>query len=96
MGWAEQIGQRLQENNEDIAFAYEEITRLEKYVNQMKRGKYAAPISFSISGIGVGMMVNEFTKTPDTVNLGKAKIYVGVAVSSFGVWALGHWIFKWW
>jgi len=88
------MGQRLQENNEDIAAAYEDIKKLEKQITQLKRGQYASPILFSISGFGAGMAVNELIK--NDFNPNRLGIYSGVSLLSFGVWAIGHWLINWW
>jgi len=93
--WAEEMGRRLQENNEDIVIAYEEVKRLEKQISQLKRGQYASPILFSISGLGAGMAFNELTKN-DSFNSSKFGVYAGTSLLSFGVWAVGHWLVNWW
>jgi len=89
------MGQRLQENNEDIAAAYSEITNLEKQLAQLKRGRYAYPAFFSVAGFGMGMAVNELTKD-NLFSISKFGVYAGVSLLSYGIWAIGHWLTNWW
>jgi hypothetical protein len=98
------MGQRLQENNEDLASAYEHLDLLEqqsmafkleaeKYQLQAKRNGL---IGLSFAGVGFGAgtpLLIEGIKSDNQTMLWAG---AGTIIGTSGIWFFGHYIFNWW
>ncbi len=102
--WSDQMGERLQENNEDLAAAYDHLDMLHQQNTLLKNeaetlrkqaGKNGLiGFGFAGAGFGVGMpLLVEGIRTDNQAMLwGGAGSIIGTA----GVWLLGHYVFHWW
>ncbi|GAB6393407.1 MAG: hypothetical protein MdMp014T_2780 [Treponematales bacterium] len=88
-----QVGERLQEANEDLAASYDYMDSIERENKRLKRG---AAIGFCFGAAGC------FGGTPllaEGLRTGDAKLALsGAAViaGTSGIWAAGHFLFHWW
>ncbi len=98
------MGQRLQENNEDLADSYEHLDLLEqqnmlfkldaeKYQRQAKTNGL---IGFAFAGVGFGVGTPLFIEGIRTDNQTMLWAGAGSIAISGAVWAVGHYLFQWW
>jgi hypothetical protein len=88
-----QVGERLQEVNEDLAASYDYVDSIERENKRLKRG---AAIGFCFGGagfLGGTPLLAEGLRTGDVkLALSGAAVIAGTS----GIWAAGHFLFHWW
>jgi hypothetical protein len=98
------MGERLQENNEDLANAYEHLDLLEqqnsafkldaeKYQQQSKRNGL---VGFGFAGIGFGVGTPLLIEGIQSDNQTMLWTGAGTIIGTSGIWLLGHYVFGWW
>ncbi len=102
--WAEQMGERLQKNNEDLAVAYDhlDLLNLHNAVLKIEAEKYRSKaqrnglIGFSFAGVGFGvgtLLLVEGIQHDNQTMLWSGS---GTIIGTTGIWLLGHYVFSWW
>lgn len=102
--WADQMGQRLQENNEDLAAAYDHLDLLnlqnatlkieaEKYWSKAQRNGL---IGFGFAGVGFGVGTPLMIEGIQSDNQTMLWTGAGTIIGTTGIWLLGHYVFHWW
>ncbi len=102
--WADEMGRRLQENNEDLAAAFTNLDALShqnadlklqsaRLQNQARRNGL---IGFGFAGIGFGAGVPLVVEGVQRGNRSMALSGGGVIIGSAGLWLLGRYVFHWW
>jgi hypothetical protein len=102
--WAEQMGQRLQDNNEDLANAYnnlDTLTQQNAYLKQQAAGLQARAgrnglIGFAFAGIGYGVGIPLMVEGIRADNQTMLWSGAGSIIGSTGIWLLGRYVFNWW
>jgi hypothetical protein len=95
--WANRMGERLQENNEDIARAYEQLDAADAYaIKLQKKANRSGPVSISFGLIGGAGLAWGATDAIYSQNSMKAVYGACAGLVTFGLWAIGHWTFDWW
>ncbi len=98
------MGERLQENNEDLTSAYDHLDLLnqqnaalkieaEKYRKQAGRN---AVIGFGFAGVGFGVGTPLLIQGIQTDNQTMLWSGAGTIIGTTGIWLLGHYLFQWW
>jgi uncharacterized phage infection (PIP) family protein YhgE len=102
--WANQMGQRLQENNEDLSAAYDNLDTLSQQNADLKQraaGLQAQAgrsglIGFCFAGIGYGAgmpLILEGIRADNQTMLWSG---AGAIIGSTGIWLLGRYLCGWW
>ncbi len=102
--WAEQMGERLHENNEDLASAYDHLDLLEQQNNVFKieaekyqrQSKRNGLIGFSFAGVGFCVGTPFLIEGIQSDNQTMLWTGAGTIIGTSGIWLLGHYVFDWW
>jgi hypothetical protein len=102
--WAAQMGERLRENNEDLALAYQNIDTLSRQnadlkLQTEKMRKQAARngiIGFGFAGAGFGAGIPLMAEGVRDNNHAMTWAGAGTLVGTAGIWLLGHFLLEWW
>jgi chromosome segregation ATPase len=103
-GWSQQIGDRLQFNNEDLAAAYDDLDMLDKQNADLKiqstrlkeQARRNGFIGFAFGGVGFGAGVPLMAEGMKAGNSAMMWTGASAVIGTTGIWLLGHYVFNWW
>jgi hypothetical protein len=98
----DQMGARMQESNEWLAAAYDDLDSADAKIAMLKVSleiKTAQvrliPVSFAFGtafGVGASVAISGISQDNSTMTWAG----VGTAGASALIWSIGHWLFEWW
>lgn len=98
------MGDRLQENNEDLASAYEhlDLLNLQNAVLKIEAEKFRRQagrnglIGFGFASVGFGVGTPLIAEGICLDNQAMLWAGAGTIIGTTGIWLLGHFVFQWW
>ncbi|MDR1216002.1 MAG: hypothetical protein LBK25_04900 [Treponema sp.] len=98
------MGQRLQENDEDLVFAYADIDFLRRQNADLKlqaiklqaQAERNGLIGVAFTGIGLGLGMPFMVEGIRTDNQTMLWTGAGTIIGVTSIWLLGRYIFDWW